>query len=59
MSDIDPILLAGGVWAWQSYGKDALAWLVKRLAKNTEDIKEVGWERVDWVLASRRYQRLV
>lgn len=56
MSGIEPVLIAGGVWLWQSYGKDALTWLVERLAKRAEDLKADGWEKIDWSLASRRYR---
>jgi NACHT domain-containing protein len=57
MTGIEPLLVPVGVWAWEYYGKDAVAWLVKRLAKHAEDIKEAGWERVDWVRASRTYRQ--
>src|SRR6266508_4802713 len=57
MTSMEPWLAAGGVWLWESYGKDALSWLVKRLAKRADEVKEAGWERVDWALASRTYRR--
>jgi hypothetical protein len=57
MTGIEPFLLPVGAWAWENYGKDAIGWLVKRLAKRVEDVKSAGWERVDWVLASRTYRQ--
>ena len=54
---MEPWRTVGGVWLWGSYGKDAFSWLVKRLAKHTEDVKEAGWEKIDWMLASRAYRR--
>lgn len=52
----DPLTIAAGVWAWESYGKDAVAWLVKRLGRNLEDLKKDGWEKIDWRRASQRYR---
>jgi hypothetical protein len=57
MSGIEPLLVPIGVWAWESYGKDAVSWIVNRLAKRAEDVKAAGWERVDWALASRTYRQ--
>lgn len=57
MTGMEPLLLPIGAWAWENYGKDAVGWLVKRLAKRAEDVKEAGWERVDWVRASRTYRQ--
>src|SRR4051794_9178253 len=60
MTGIEPWLAAGGVWLWESYGKDALTWLVKRWAKGAEDLKKAGWEQIDWTRASHTYrQKLV
>jgi hypothetical protein len=56
MTGVDPLLVAGGVWLWESYGKDAFSWLVKHLGKRAEDVKTAGWEKIDWALASRRYR---
>lgn len=57
MTGVDPLLVAGGVWLWDSYGKDAFSWLVKRLGKRAEELKGAGWEKVDWVLAARTYRQ--
>ncbi len=57
MTGIESFLIPVGVWAWENYGKDVVGWLVKCLRKHAEEIKEAGWERVDWVLASRTYRR--
>ncbi|NCC36724.1 MAG: NACHT domain-containing protein, partial [Chloroflexia bacterium] len=57
MTGAEPLILAGSVWLWESYGKDAFAWLVKRLGKNLEDLKHAGWEKIDWARASQTYRQ--
>src|SRR4051794_27330969 len=56
MTGVDPLLVAGGVWLWESYGKDAFSWLVKRLGKDADELKAAGWNKVKWALAARTYR---
>jgi hypothetical protein len=59
MAALELFLLPTGVSAWENDGKDALSWLTKRLAKRVEDVQEVGWERLDWLLVFCGYRHEV